>query len=97
MPAMRIPAGALWVVPSFVAVGCASERIDPHSPGDRCLYACPDQMTCAGTTFPRGRQPNPGHCQLAANRCMVAGDCRPRERCIRPGEALGVCRPDGLL
>jgi len=28
---------------------------------------------------------------------MVTEDCRPRERCIRPGRDPGVCHPDGLL
>ena len=86
-----------WLVALFLLAGCASQRIDPHTPGDRCLYGCPDEMICAGTTFPRGRQPEPGHCQLAPNRCLAAGDCRPRERCVRPGEAVGVCQPEGLL
>lgn len=98
LEAMRIAACSLCLLPLLIALaGCASERIDPHSPGDRCLYSCPDEMVCAGTTFPRGRHPNPGHCQLAADRCMVASDCRPRERCIRPGPAVGVCQPEGLL
>ena len=85
-----------WLVALAVALSCASQRIDPHTPGDRCLYSCPDGMICAGTTFPRGHA-NPGQCQLVPNRCMVVSDCRPRERCIRPGEAVGVCNPEGLL
>ena len=85
-----------WFVVVAIAVGCASERLDPHTPGDRCLYSCPDGMTCAGTTFPRGHA-NPGRCQLAPNRCMVTADCRPRERCSRPGPGIGVCDPESLL
>lgn len=84
----------LWVL--ALAIGCAAERLDPHAPGDRCLYSCPDGMSCAGTTFPRGRA-NPGRCELAPSRCMVTADCRARERCLRPGQAVGVCSTDGLL
>ena len=90
-------ANALCLVGLLMAMGCAAERVDPHTPGDRCLYTCPDEMLCAGTTFARGRQAIPGHCQLAPNRCLAADDCRPREQCIRPGPAVGVCHPDGLL
>ena len=78
------------------AIGCASQRIDPHTPGDRCLYSCPDGMTCAGTTFQRARA-NPGRCELVPNRCLVSADCRSREACIRPGQEIGVCRSPGLL
>ena len=79
-----------------IALGCASQRLDPHAQQDRCLYSCPDGMICVGTTFQRSRA-NPGQCQLAPNRCMVVGDCRPREQCIRPGKRVGVCDPEGLL
>ncbi|HTB56882.1 MAG TPA: hypothetical protein VLC06_03365 [Polyangia bacterium] len=85
-----------WLVISAIALGCASQRLDPHAPQDRCLYSCPDGLVCAGTTFPRGHA-NPGQCQLAPNRCMAAGDCRPRERCARSGESVGVCTSDTLL
>ena len=86
----------LGLVIMALALGCAAARVAPRAPQDRCLYSCPDGMLCAGTTFPRGHA-NPGQCQLTANRCMIAGDCRPRERCVRPGEAVGVCDPEGLL
>ena len=81
----------------LAALGCASQRVDdPHTPGDRCLYSCPDGMSCVGTTFSRGHA-NPGLCQLVPNRCTVTADCRSRERCLRSGQEIGVCRPDGLL
>ena len=92
----RIASMPFWLAVVAMTIGCASQRVDPHTPGDRCLYSCPDGMTCAGTTFPRGHA-NPGRCQLVPNRCMTADDCRPRERCIRPGEAIGVCKSEGLL
>lgn len=79
-----------------IAIGCASERLDPHAPQDRCLYSCPDGMICAGTTFQRGRA-NPGRCLLVPNRCMVVSDCRPREQCIRSSGTIGVCNPESLL
>jgi hypothetical protein len=85
-----------WLVILAIALGCASERLDPHAPQERCLYSCPDGMACAGTTFPRGRAV-PGRCQLSPHRCMVIDDCRPRERCIRPGETVGVCKTEELL
>jgi hypothetical protein len=84
----------VWLL--ALAIGCAEQRVDPHTPGDRCLYTCPDGMTCVGTTYSRSRA-HPGACQLAPSRCMAAADCRPRERCIRPGPAVGLCSPDGLL
>src|SRR6516165_9949294 len=86
----------VWVIVLVLAVSCALQRVDPHSPGDRCLYSCPDGMICTGTTFPRGRA-NPGNCQLAQNRCVVTSDCRPRERCLRPGPAIGMCEAGALL
>jgi hypothetical protein len=70
--------------------------VDPHVPGDRCVYTCPDGMTCVGTTLVR-RRANPGACQLTQNRCMAITDCRPREVCIRPSPAVGQCHPEGLL
>ncbi len=85
-----------WLIVVAIVMGCASERLDPHTPGDRCLYSCPDGMTCVGTTFPRGHA-TPGRCQLAPNRCVVTADCRPREHCTRPGTGVGVCDPEGLL
>jgi hypothetical protein len=77
-------------------IGCAAQRVDPHSPGDHCLYSCPDGMVCVGTTYQRSRA-NPGRCELAPNRCLVSTDCRPREACVRPGQATGLCEPPGLL
>jgi len=95
---VRVPLPAFrWLIVLAMAAGCASERIDPHTPGDRCVYACPDGMTCAGTSFPRGRAPNPGHCQLAPKRCRVTADCRPREHCTRAEPGIGVCTPEALL
>jgi len=87
-----------WLVVALVtASACAVQKVDPHVPGDRCLYTCPDGMTCVGTTYRRGRAAIPGACQLTPNRCVATTDRRPRERCIRPGRDVGVCRPDGLL
>jgi hypothetical protein len=89
-----MPLPLRWLLALLVTLGCAADRVDPHLPGDRCLYGCPDGLTCAGTTFPRGHA-NPGRCQLAPNRCLTDGDCRPRERCTRPD--IGVCLPPNLL
>ncbi|HEY5452825.1 MAG TPA: hypothetical protein VIQ54_28925 [Polyangia bacterium] len=86
----------VWLIVFATATACAEQRLDPHVPGDRCLQLCPDGMVCVGTTYTRARA-HPGVCQLARNRCMVTEDCRPRERCIRPGRDPGVCHPDGLL
>ncbi|HEX3904044.1 MAG TPA: hypothetical protein VH853_14485 [Polyangia bacterium] len=90
----------LWLAVSLSVLamtsGCAAQRVDPRLPGDRCLYSCPDGMTCTGTTYARGHA-NPGQCQLVPHRCLVGADCRPREQCVRPGEAVGVCNPQGLL
>jgi len=86
----------VWLIALAIAIGCAAQQVDPHTPGDRCLYSCPDGMTCVGTTFARSRA-NPGICQLVQSRCMATTDCRPRERCVRPGASVGVCNPDGLL
>ena len=83
----------LWFM---ILLGCAAQRVDPHAPNDRCLYTCPDGMTCAGTTFTKGRS-NPGQCQLVVNRCMTSDDCHPRESCLRAGDAVGVCKPQNLL
>jgi len=80
----------LWLVVLAMVIGCTFDRIDPHTPGDRCLYSCPEGMVCSGTTFGRSRA-NPGRCQLTPHRCMVVGDCRPREKCIRPTEGVGLC------
>ena len=89
---------ALGLLAVAAILGCASQQpVDPHAPGDRCLYSCPDGMTCVGTTYQRGRA-TPGQCQLAKNRCQVDGDCRARERCSRAGANTGVCQPvAGLL
>jgi hypothetical protein len=86
------------VLSFLAAFGCASasDRIDPHAPGDRCLYSCPEGMACAGTFFGRGRT-KPGQCGLTPGRCMATADCRPRELCIRPGPSVGVCKPENLL
>jgi hypothetical protein len=88
--------GLASVVALATLLGCASQQIDPHNPGDRCLYTCPDGMACAGTTFQRARA-NPGRCELAPERCLATTDCRAHEDCVRAGEATGVCRPRGLL
>src|SRR3569623_2978214 len=90
----------LWRLPVLALMaflGCASQQIDPHTPGERCLYSCPDGMTCLGTVVARGRA-LPGQCQLRSHRCQGDGDCRGSERCARPGAAIGVCTPRaGLL
>ena len=93
---MRVATKLARMIALATALGCASQRIDPHSPGDRCLYSCPEGMSCAGTLFGQGRT-TPGRCQLTHGRCMVTADCRPREQCVRAGQTVGVCRPDGLL
>jgi hypothetical protein len=85
------------IVALAAVLGCTNQqRIDPHTPGDRCLYSCPEGMVCEGTTFARGRS-NPGLCRLAPRRCVAPTDCRPRELCVRPGPAIGVCQPESLL
>ena len=86
----------MWFVIAGCAIGCASERLDQRAPTDRCLYSCPDGMTCAGTVFLRGHT-NPGRCELSPNRCLITADCRPREHCNRPGTGIGVCEPSSLL
>jgi hypothetical protein len=93
---LDVARGARWLAVLVMGWGCAAQRVDPHSLNDQCLYSCPDGLTCAGTTFPRGHA-NPGRCQLVQGRCVVTADCRAHERCIRPGEAVGVCHPEGLL
>jgi len=91
---------AVWSVLGLAALlggGCASQRIDPHTAGDRCLYSCPEGLTCVGTTYGRGRA-LPGQCQVTAGRCLADRDCHARERCARSGEATGVCvSAEGIL
>lgn len=85
-----------WLALLGLASGCASQKVDPHTVGDHCLYTCPDGLTCLGTTFPRGTA-KPGRCELRAERCLASADCRSGEHCVRPGDVVGVCQSEGLL
>jgi hypothetical protein len=82
---------------SLPAQACAGSAANPRSAGDRCLYAsCPDGSRCVGAGFGRWRA-SPGRCVLEVGRCLAPSDCREREHCVRPGEAVGLCRTNGLL
>jgi hypothetical protein len=91
---VRIP-GAVFVLFEFLScIACAStERIDPHNPGDHCLYSCPGGMRCAGTVFRRGTTPVYGQCELEPHRCVSTTDCVGGEACARFGSEIGLCRP----
>ncbi len=77
----------------LLLAGCATHA-DPwgaRNPGDRCAETCPEGMTCTGNTYRRRGHPQPGRCELAAGRCMADADCRRSQRCVRTGEAVGIC------
>jgi len=85
------------VVAFFCLASCAStERIDPHNPGDHCLYSCPDGARCEGTVFRRGTTPIYGQCALEPHRCVTVADCISGEACIRFGSEIGLCRGAAL-
>jgi hypothetical protein len=90
-----VDVGRLAAIVVFVgSAACAStERIDPHGPGDHCLYSCPNGMRCAGTVFRRGTAPLYGQCELEPHRCVAVADCLGGEACARFGAEVGICQP----
>jgi|HubBroStandDraft_5_1064220.scaffolds.fasta_scaffold158357_2 hypothetical protein len=92
-----VESGVRAVIAVFVLLtseGCAStERIDPRSPGDRCLYSCIDGMRCVGTIFRKANGPLYGRCELEMHRCATSVDCVGGDICVRFGSDIGVCHP----
>jgi hypothetical protein len=75
-------------------LACATEHdtLGARNPGDHCIDTCPEGMACTGTTYMRApKKTYPGRCELLPGRCTADGDCRRSARCVRTGDAIGLC------
>lgn len=81
------------IVALLLLAGCATQPDgwDARHPGDRCADTCPEGMACTGTAYRRRGHPPLGRCELLEGRCMTGADCRRSQRCVRTGDAVGLC------
>ena len=72
--------------------GCAApeHHLDAQNPGDLCFDSCPEGTACTGVTNEHHKL-RPGRCELLSGRCASDADCRRSARCVRTGQALGLC------